>query len=291
VPCFVRWPAGGLRQPTDVDDLTQCQDLLPTLTDLCGLRRPEGTQFDGVSQAPSLRGNPQPELADRKLVVQYGIWEEYLGPTKWNSAVMWGKWRLVRGRELYDIKADPAQKTNVADRHPEVVAALRDHYEKWWARTEPLAQKFYPIHLGSDRENPVCLGSQDWVDLNTSNMPMIRQGINRNGPWHVLVEREGNYEVSLRRWPAEVNAPLTAGLPAFKGVLGDFKAGKALPIAKARLKVANLDKSTRVAKDDKAVTFQVHLPAGETVLQTWFYDGNGEELCGAYYVYVTGPSK
>lgn len=287
VPCFVRWPAGGLRQPADVDDLTECQDLLPTLIELCGLRKPEGVEFDGMSLATLLHGGAQPELASRKLVVQYGIWEEYRGPTKWNCAVMWGKWRLVRGTQLYDIKADPAQQRNLADERSEVVAALRDHYEKWWARTEPLARTFHPIHLGSTRENPVYLGSQDWVDSNTSNVDWIREGIQRNGPWHVLVEREGEYEISLRRWPAEANAAIAAGVPPFQGVLGGFAAGKALPITKARLRIADIDQSRPVTESDKAATFQVRLPAGPTELQTWFYGQDGEELCGAYYVYVT----
>ena len=38
VPCFVRWPAGKLKHGRDVDDLTEVQDLLPTLIDLCELR-------------------------------------------------------------------------------------------------------------------------------------------------------------------------------------------------------------------------------------------------------------
>ncbi|MBM3334376.1 arylsulfatase, partial [Candidatus Sumerlaeota bacterium] len=56
VPCFIRWPGGGLRKPGDVDDLAQNQDILPTLIDLCGLRNPRGARFDGVSLAPLLRG-------------------------------------------------------------------------------------------------------------------------------------------------------------------------------------------------------------------------------------------
>ncbi len=70
------------------------------------------------------------------------------------------------------------------------------------------------------------------------------------------------------------------------GTLGRFPPGKALPIVKARLKVADVDESRPVAKDDKAATFTIHLPAGKTTLQTWFYDRAGKQLCGAYYVYV-----
>ncbi len=291
VPCFVRWPAGRLRQAGDVAELTQCQDLLPTLVDLCQLQAPKTAHFDGTSLAALLHGNPQPKLADRKLVVQYGIWEEYMGPTKWNCAVMWNKWRLFRGKELYNLATDPGQRKNIAAQHPKIVRALRDHYEQWWARTEPLSREFSPIHLGSDHESPVYLGCEDWVAPNSAHQEEIRAGLNRSGPWHVLVERAGDYQVSFRRWPVEADTAITAGLPAFEGTLGGYPLGKALPIVKARLKVADLDQSKPVAKEDKAATFTVRLPAGRTTLQTWFYDRDGKQLCGAYCVYVSRLPK
>ncbi len=149
VPCFVRWPAGKLRPPGDVAELTECQDLLPTLIDVCGLPASKAACFDGVSLAGLLHGKPQPELADRKLVVQYGIGKGP-GPGKWNCAVMWGKWRLLYGKELYNIATDPGQTTEVAAQHPDIVKSLRDHYEAWWVRAEPLSLEYPPIHLGSD---------------------------------------------------------------------------------------------------------------------------------------------
>jgi hypothetical protein len=54
---------------------------------------------------------------------------------------------------------------------------------------------------------------------------------------------------------------------------------------KARLQVGDVDQSQPVGKTDKAVTFEVRLPAGKAMLQTWFYDQSGKELCGAFYVY------
>ena len=40
VPCFIRWPAGKLRPAGDVAELTEAQDLLPTLAGLCGIKTP-----------------------------------------------------------------------------------------------------------------------------------------------------------------------------------------------------------------------------------------------------------
>ncbi|MHC4111200.1 MAG: arylsulfatase [Planctomycetota bacterium] len=37
---------------------------------------------------------------------------------------------------LYDIAADPFQKTNITDKHPEIVKRMADHYEAWWKKVE-----------------------------------------------------------------------------------------------------------------------------------------------------------
>ena len=55
VPCFIRWPGGRLREPCDVAELTQVQDILPTLVELCDLPTPNA-RFDGMSLAGLLRG-------------------------------------------------------------------------------------------------------------------------------------------------------------------------------------------------------------------------------------------
>ncbi len=278
---FIRWPGGGLRAPCDLDALTEVQDILPTLIDLCGLQAPSGARFDGTSLAGLLRGTTDAP-PDRTLVVQYGQ-----RPMKWESAVMRGKWRLVHGQELYDLKTDPGQAKDVASRHPDVVEGLRDHYEKWWAGVAPALEDFSPISVGSDRENPVTLSAADWANVYCDNMQNLRAGVNRNGPWHLLVERDGTYEIELRRWPREADAAIAGPVPAFHAVDGGLPAGKALPIAKARLKLGDLDETKPVGPEDKGVTFTLALKAGSRMpMQTWFYDADGQELCGAYFAYA-----
>ncbi len=269
VPCFIRWPAGKLRGPGDIDELTTCQDLLPTLIDLCGLKPPAGARFDGTSLADLLRGS-QTALPDRMIVVQY-----HIEIPKWNATVMWKKWRLVKGEELFDIATDPGQKTNIAEKHPDVVKAMRDHYERWWAEVEPIAQEPCYVHIGSEQENPVRLTCADWHMVYADNFGHLQQKI--NSYWNLLVKRDGDYEFAVSRWPPEAGAALDAALTHPTGQ------GKALPIAKARLKIGDFDQSKPAAPGDKSVIFTVPLKAGRTRLQTWFYDQSGHELCGAFY--------
>ena len=49
-----------------------------------------------------------------------------------------GKWSLVNVKnsptawELYDVAADPAEATNLAAAHPDIVRELRGAVDAWW---------------------------------------------------------------------------------------------------------------------------------------------------------------
>lgn len=303
VPYFIRFPNGGLREPGDIHTLTHATDVLPTLIDLCRLERPKGASFDGASLVPLLKGEAQPAFDRRTMVVQYGGLDPS-HPQEWDATVLWKRWRLVKGKELYNVQHDPGQENDVADEHPDIVRRMRRHYADWWATVEPTLDDFETLTLGSDSENPTRLSSLDWlapklviaaqtVDVRLLGEPVIEGSLPMgrplpvmNAPWNVVVACDGKYEISLRRWPKEAETTLTAGLPAYEGVDGTYPAGKATPIVKARLKIAGVDVSKSVSKDDKAATFTLQLTAGQTELRTWFYDDNGKELCGAFYVSV-----
>jgi arylsulfatase A-like enzyme len=274
VPCFVRWPGGGIEGGIDIERLAAHVDILPTLIDLCGLAKPDGVTFDGDSLAPLLRGEAQ-GWPERTLVADS---QRIDHPEKWRkSAVMTDRWRLVNGKELYDMPADPGQKEDVAKAHPDAVAELRQAYESWWAETSARFGEYCEIVLGSDKENPARLTCHDWhcEGLPPWNQSYILQGRALNGFWAVEIERDGTYAFELRRWPLEVGAPITAGIPG----------GTAISATQARLKIADVDVTKPIPQGAHAVTFAVEMKAGKTQLQTWLMDGDDGPR-GAYYVYV-----
>jgi len=286
VPCFVRWPAGKLRAPADVPVQAQMQDILPTVIDLCALKKPEKARFDGASLAPLLRGSNS--IADRMLVVQYGQI-----PEKWDSCVIWDKWRLVYGKELYDIQADPGQQKDIAAQNPNVLGKMRDHYEAWWADVQPGLRDFQPISIGAEQENPATLCCSDWQEVYCDNMQDVLGGTNgrlggtRGGPWNVFVERGGEYEIALSRWPAFTGLPLNAGRPPQKMTAGELPEGKALPIAGAGLKIAGQEQTLKTAPADTKAVFRVKLQGGaRTQMHGWFTDAQGKDVVGAYYAVV-----
>jgi len=273
VPCFIRWPSGGLTGGIDIDRLTAHIDILPTLIELCGLKKPQGLEFDGDSLVRLLMGRDKNWPA-RTLITDSQRIEH---PEKWRkSAVMTDHWRLVNGKELYDMKADPGQKSDISNRHPQVIQKLSRAYEDWWADVSRRFDEYCEIIIGSDQQNPTRLMSHDW---HTPEVPWsqgaVRSGMQANGFWAVEIERNGTYEFELRRWPREVDAPINEAIPG----------GKAITATKARLKVADVDITRPVPAEAHAVTFQVKLDAGKTRLQTWLTDDQGASR-GAYYVYA-----
>jgi hypothetical protein len=152
----------------------------------------------------------------------------------------------------------------------------------------PRLDEFYHVSIGALQENPVTLTSVDWSNVYCDNVVnCVRPGQKQNGVWHVQVEQSGVYEIALRRWPKEADVALTAAVPAFKVETRTSPPGVALPIAKARLKLAEADETKAVGAEDKEAVFSVTLKTGAKLqMQSWFYDASGNELCGAYYAYV-----
>lgn len=276
VPFFVRWPAGKLA-PRDIAWPAQAQDFLPTLLEFCGVAA-DSAGLDGVSLARLMRGGAAP--ADRMFVVQYGASPAVpTDPKKHRACVVWNRWRLVHGTELYDVQADRAQQRDLAAEQPEVLGKMRDFYEKWWAGIEPLLSDYVPLSVGAEAENPVLLTSADWQGIYADNKNHILTAVGgaRGAPWNVQVERAGEYEITLRRWPFETESPLAGKL---------MNAGKALPIANAHLSIAGLERDVSTGPDAVAASFRVRLPAGRTQLHAWFRDAQGGDVCGAFYARV-----
>ena len=106
VPCFIRWPNGNLAKPQDIGGLTQVQDILPTLLDLCQINAESGPEFDGMSLAPVLRDEQQVS-DERVLIMNYSRmsgFSNYPSPHSQTqmradqAGVLWKRWRLLEDR-------------------------------------------------------------------------------------------------------------------------------------------------------------------------------------------------
>jgi arylsulfatase len=300
VPFFIRWPDGHLAVPQDIGGLTQVQDILPTLLDLCGIEPASDPDFDGMSLAPVFQGKEQVS-DDRVLVINYSRMPGFSNfPSPYSqtqvsadqAGVLWKHWRLLENRELYDLESDPLQQTNVIDQYPEVVEKMRADLDAWWEKAGPSANEVQRIIIGSEHENPTKLSATEWLDVFIDQQGQIRRGDQKSGYWMLDVAEAGEYEIELRRWPKETDAPIS-------GTLSDGS-GKALPIKKASLYFAghnhmsisqkrpySFEGLTKTVREgDKGIVFTMQLKEGPTALHTW-YHGENDTMLSAYYVYIT----
>jgi arylsulfatase A-like enzyme len=288
VPLFLHWPAGGLNEGRDIPHLTANVDVMPTLLELCGLDAGDHT-FDGASLVPLLDGDGE-DWPDRTLVTDS---QRVTSPIKWRkSATMTQRWRLINGVELYDIQADPGQRHDVAAERTDVVAELREGYERWWAVVSQQFGGTIPIPIGQDASEAVLLNSHDWRNdpvLCAWNQSLVRAGLECNGYWEIDVAVSGRYRFELRRWPRLEDRAIAEGIPgeliAYRDIKHGYGGGRAIPLIHAKIEVAGYEQARPIAPGDKYVAFTVDLNAGETLLQTYLSDEDRNAI-GAYYVYV-----
>ena len=125
IPMMVRWP-GHIEAGRVSDLLWYFPDVMPTLVELAGADAPE--DIDGISIVPELLGESK---AGRKQAQhQYLYWE--IG--KW-VAVRMGDWKAVQPKkeaewELYDLKTDISETTDLASKHPDVLSEMKRFAEQ-----------------------------------------------------------------------------------------------------------------------------------------------------------------
>lgn len=114
---FANWP--DRIQPGLVNELIHAVDLYPTLLALAGAKREQPKPLDGMDVWGSIsegKTSPRKELL--------------LNVEDFRGSIRAGDWKLIRiatlpGRtELYNLRADPSEEDNQADREPERVQAL-----------------------------------------------------------------------------------------------------------------------------------------------------------------------
>ena len=146
-PFFIRWPEkikAGSRCDTPVSNL----DFYPTFCDVAGTPAPKGKILDGLSLSPLFEAK---KITDRALYWHFPIYLQAYGKadnsgmkeaqdtkfrTRPGSAIRHGDWKLIEyfenGEfELYNLKQDLGEKTNLATKHPEKLQELHTKLKNW----------------------------------------------------------------------------------------------------------------------------------------------------------------
>ena len=141
VPCVARWP--GVVKPGSRSAETIClTDILATCAEAVGARVPPDAAGDSMSFLHALRGssrNPR-----RAAVVHHSIGGQFaIRQGKWKLALCAGSGGWTEPTEaqaaqqnlppvqLYDLHANPAERTNISNQHPTEVSRLTELLEHY----------------------------------------------------------------------------------------------------------------------------------------------------------------
>ncbi|MBU1822490.1 MAG: arylsulfatase [Bacteroidetes bacterium] len=148
VPFFISWP--DRIKPQTVQSIAAHIDLLPSLVELCDFPKPDTRPLDGKSFAKIVLGKEKDAQQGRTLFTQVASLDKNLKPTP--GAVRTPRYRWVwKGPEpeLYDMKADPGQKNNLATTETALTQNFLTSYQRWFADvTEGLSLRERPAPVG-----------------------------------------------------------------------------------------------------------------------------------------------
>ena len=182
VPCFVYWPAGGIRGGRDVDRLAAHFDLLPTLIDLCGLTPPPHVKIRRRQPGAAVA---KPRQGGRGLARPHAVRPQSTGDRPRQGKELRGDDRPLavgqRPRALRDqVRSRPASQRGrpASPGGGRAAEGLRE----WWDDISTDFGKPARIVIGSDRANPTALNPHDWIGRPLFDQSQVRRGrIGRDG--------------------------------------------------------------------------------------------------------------
>ena len=149
-PLLIHWPAGVTRQEAWVADPAHIMDIVPTVLAAAGVSYPARhnsqplTPLEGTSLLPALPGK---SLPTRALAFEH---QEARGLRKGDWKIAWSKRQTHEPAwELYNLRADRSEQTNLASSHPEIVQELAGDWLDWARRV-----KVYPFFNSTNATTP-----------------------------------------------------------------------------------------------------------------------------------------
>jgi arylsulfatase A-like enzyme len=141
VPAIAWWP-GTVAAGETSSHAAYLGDWFATAAELAGIAAPTG--LDSASFVPTLRGRP-----DEQQQTEFLYWEFH--EQGFSQAVLHaGRWKAIREKRfaaplaLFDLQSDPGETTDVAGRHPDIVARIeaylavaREESADWVPRAAP----------------------------------------------------------------------------------------------------------------------------------------------------------
>ncbi|WP_298532265.1 arylsulfatase [uncultured Algibacter sp.] len=284
VPFFIRWKDGKIKGGKDIDAETAHVDLIPTLAELCELSIPDDKKLDGVDFS-GLLTNKHEKLADRTIFVHNR--QDWRPPTSvTNTCIIKNDWRLINGKNLFDIEKDRLQKNDVSKEFPEITKELLKSNSKFikTSKTYPEYNELPVSIVGNENQLEITLTIQHAIGESTGiwKAEHVAEGKKNSNNTHAIeVEKDGIYQIECRRWPKECPGSIW-GVP--ENNPKNFYKYKTIKPEKVRIRIANQILEKPIDGTSDAVIFNLKLSKGKTLLLNDFIEG--DETYGVYYTYI-----
>ncbi|MFP6899938.1 MAG: sulfatase-like hydrolase/transferase, partial [Opitutales bacterium] len=134
LPCIVRWP-GKVPAGRDSDAIFATIDFMPTFANLAGFKVPADRTIDGIDQTKLLFGETdkgREHFYFNNAGVRQGKWKYLQANAHFHGYAVENDRKKVE--ELYDLEADLGETTNLAEKHPKILAELRQLTEEVGSR-------------------------------------------------------------------------------------------------------------------------------------------------------------
>jgi len=156
---------------------------------------------------------------------------------------------------------------------------------------EGVNEKYAYIKVGSPQENPSRISSHDMLTGKHAHAWHQWGAINASqatGRWKIEFVEDGEYTISIRRFPRESGLAINTTFPAQEKQIELDRTNPAsikTDFTKAYLYVANINKSQKITEGQDEVTFKAEIPAGKYDMEAQLIDELGR-VHPAYYVYI-----
>src|SRR5262249_30243510 len=133
-PLLIRWP--GRVKPARYDDLVSPIDVVPTILAAAGIEPPPEMQGLSLLDVAAGKGRLKRDAVFGEIFLHTATDIEQPAVNLTDRWVRAGDWKLivpVKGKaELYNVKDDPFEKTDLAANREEDVTRLRQRLDAWW---------------------------------------------------------------------------------------------------------------------------------------------------------------
>lgn len=285
VPFFIRWPRElltkkGTHGIQDINRICMHVDVAPTILEMCSAVVPReiAVRFDGMSLRPMLLSGGE-SWHKRYMYMHHQESDRLEGLI--GSVVLSDQYRLLNGKDFYDVIQDPLQQKECALERKAEVLKLKKMHMLWLEEMLEEGARVVRIRVNDslDPKQSTHLSCHDWHIKKPFMMQTQLVSLPPEvGKWMVTFPKTGIYEFRLRLTPEPIRRIITAD-KAHMNITLERASSSGISSPKM------VKETVSVPINAVEVPVRIKIPAGDATLQAYFSHSD-KKIYGAYYLII-----